>query len=137
MLVLIQHINGIIKRDIYDQSKLVQHTYVLVCTVGWMNLHFFSDFETYTYLSIRYIFKSSIPKNRQFRPPVRQRFLFQKIIGTLNKYVYLICRKLSYTSKNNCKQLTLKIKCVLYFLFSKNLKTVFDLKDRFIFSFRF
>ena len=51
--------------------------------VGWSDLALFSIFETYTLLSIRYIFKSSIPKNRQFPARKRRRtrrklFIFKK-----------------------------------------------------------
>ena len=37
-------------------------------TVGWSDLVLFLNFEDYARLSIRYIFRSSNPKNRQFRP---------------------------------------------------------------------
>ena len=43
----------------------------------------FSRFlKTCTFLLICYIFRNSIPKNRQFRPRARQSFHFLKIAGT-------------------------------------------------------
>ena len=41
-----------------------------------------------TFLPIRYMFRSSIPKNRQNLPRARKSFHFQKIAGTLKIYIF-------------------------------------------------
>ena len=46
------------------------------CAVGWSDLELFVIFETYTLLSIRYIFRSSIPKVGKFRSTAK--FSFSK-----------------------------------------------------------
>ena len=45
--------------------------------------HFFRFLKPYTFLSIRYILRNSIPKNRQLRPCARQSFHFQQSTGIL------------------------------------------------------
>ena len=45
-----------------------------------------------TLLSSRYIFKSSIPKNRQNRPHVWESFHFQKIAGALKINIFCCCK---------------------------------------------
>ena len=51
-------------------------------TIGWSDLALFA-IKTYTLLSIRYIFRSSIPKNWQLQPHAWQSFHFKIIIWTL------------------------------------------------------
>ena len=92
-------------------------------TVGWSDLALVSIFENLhisTFLLNRYIFRNSIPKNRQFRPHARpsharQSFHFQKITGTLKINIFLkTCRHLPNTSKNNLQKENLKKICLIF-----------------------
>ena len=76
------------------------------CPVGWRDLALFFIFENLQIWNFRYIFRSSIPKNRRFRLRARsfashrwQSFHFQNIF-----IFFFIWRNLLYTSKNNRKK---------------------------------
>ena len=98
------------------------------CILGWSDLALcFRFLKTYTFLLIRYIFRSSIPKNQQIsaaRPRartshVRQSFHFQKIAVALNMNIFFakICRILPYTSENIRQKENLKLnKCETFLL---------------------
>ena len=70
-----------------------KYSFLYICTVGWSDLALFSIFEN-TFLLIRYIFMSSIPKNWQFWPgtrgsQARQSFNFKRITGSLKINIFI------------------------------------------------
>ena len=95
--------------------------------VGWSDLAFFRFSKTYTFLLSNYIFRNTIPKNRQFRPRKRtshgrQSFHFKTITATLRIYIFLkIYENLPHASKNNRQKenLTNYVFFVLVFIFQK------------------
>ena len=111
------------------------------CTVGWSDLALFRFFETFTFRSIRYIFRSSIQKNRQFWPcaqasHTQQSLHFQKSTGTLKIHIFIenLQKPFLYIIEHSQK-LKFKIKiCLIFFSFLKLGKTFFDLY-KFLFSF--
>ena len=101
-----------------------------------MILHF-CDFRKATFLPIRYIFRSSIPKNRRISTRARashegQSLDFQKITGTLNLFFFFlkICRNLHYASNYNRQKEKSKVKFFKYFfIFQKWAERFFDLNN--------
>ena len=81
-------------------STVVPHIFLLenildrellsLSRVEWFSTSFF--LKTYTFLLIRYIFRNSIPKNRQFRLRARiacaAQFSFSKITGTIYFFIW-------------------------------------------------
>ena len=73
-------------------STSVRSRIILYIRVKW-NSTFFRFLKMYTFLLIRYIFRSLIQKNQRFRPSARashtqQSFHFQKIAGALNMNIF-------------------------------------------------
>ena len=62
---------------------------MLCCRVGWSDLALFTIFKHEPLLSIRYISRSLVPKNRQIRPQARQSFNFKKTTGILKMSIFL------------------------------------------------
>ena len=98
---------------------------------GWSDLALFSIFEPYSTLSIRYIFRSSIKKNRNFDHALArasntgQSFHFQKPQGTYIFYIFRILPKIKFE---------IKVCFDTYFFSPKMRITVFDLyKGKIIF----
>ena len=93
------------------------------CTLGWSDLALFWIFETFTLLSIRFIFRSSIPKNGQFRPRGRiahaAKFSFSKNHRDLKiNLFFFICRNLpcSMYIKEQSQKITFLINiCLIFF----------------------
>ena len=124
------------------QNVQKAYVYSVHCTVGWSDLALFRFFETFTFRSIRYIFRSSIQKNRQFWPcaqasHTQQSLHFQKSTGTLKIHIFIenLQKPFLYIIEHSQK-LKFKIKiCLIFFSFIKLGKTFFDLY-KFLFSFR-
>ena len=71
-------------------KSLVKQLYTVV---GWSHLAFLRFSKSYKFLPIRYIFRRSIPKNRQISASARtshalKHFHFQNITGALQIYMY-------------------------------------------------
>ena len=63
--------------------------------------HFFRFLKPYTFLSIRYILRNSIPKNRQLRPCAWQSFHFQQSTGILKINIIVPVASLPYSSSES------------------------------------
>ena len=88
--------------------------------------HFLAIFEKQQVSADQIYFRSSIPENRQNRLRARLSFLFF-ITGTLQiSFIFLSCKNLPYTSKNNRQKENSKL---IFFFFLKMDKAVFVLKN--------